>query len=80
MLTTDRVSLVSIHSAKGLEFDLVYLVGLDRISPSPETTDILLRLLYVAITRAKHRLVTPYFQEGDLITRMLRCQGIESRT
>ena len=79
-ITTDRVSLVSIHSAKGLEFDLVYLVGLDRISPSPETTDILLRLLYVAITRAKHRLVTPYFQEGDLITRMLRCQGIESRT
>jgi len=72
-ITTDRVSLVSIHSSKGLDFDLVYLVGVDLIVPSPDRMDILLRLLYVAITRAKHRLIIPYCQEGDLISRMLSC-------
>jgi superfamily I DNA/RNA helicase len=36
-ITTDRVSLISIHSAKGLDFDLVYLAGADRIQPTDET-------------------------------------------
>jgi hypothetical protein len=72
-ITTDRVSLVSIHSAKGLDFDLVYLVGVDRIVPSPDTMDIGLRLLYVAITRAKDRLFIPYIRESGLINRMLGC-------
>lgn len=72
-VSTDRVSLVSIHSGKGLDFDLVYLVGVDRIVPSPQTMDILLRLLYVGITRAKHRLVIPFLQETAFITRMISC-------
>jgi DNA helicase II / ATP-dependent DNA helicase PcrA len=58
-ITTDRVSLISIHSAKGLDFDLVYLVGVDRIIPTDETRERLIRLLYVAITRAKYKLVIP---------------------
>jgi len=69
-ITTDRVSLLSIHSSKGLDFDLVYLIGADNIIPSEETRSYLSRLLYVALTRAKHRLVIPYVQETEFIVRM----------
>ena len=72
-ITTDRVSLISIHSAKGLDFDLVYLVGADRIIPTDETRDRLIRLLYVAITRAKYRLVIPYVEETEFIGSLKNC-------
>lgn len=58
----DFVRLMSIHSAKGLEFEAVYLVGADdTIFPSSRSTeeDDLeeeRRLMYVAITRAKKKL------------------------
>jgi superfamily I DNA and RNA helicase len=72
-ITTDRVSLISIHSAKGLDFDLVYLMGVDQIIPTDETRDRLIRLLYVAITRAKYRLVIPYVEEAEVIIRLKAC-------
>jgi superfamily I DNA/RNA helicase len=72
-ITTDRVSLISIHSAKGLDFDLVYLVGVDRFIPTDETRDRLVRVLYVAITRAKYRLVVPYLKETEFIARFKAC-------
>jgi superfamily I DNA and RNA helicase len=72
-ITTDSVSLLSIHSSKGLDFDLVYLIGADHITPSEETRDYLSGLLYVAVTRAKHRLVIPYVQETEFIARMRAC-------
>ncbi|MGC1404421.1 MAG: 3'-5' exonuclease, partial [Thermodesulfobacteriota bacterium] len=72
-ITTDRVSLISIHSAKGLDFDLVYLVGVDQVIPTDETRKRLIRLLYVAITRAKQRLVIPYVEETEIITRLKAC-------
>ncbi|MBO4496411.1 MAG: UvrD-helicase domain-containing protein [Clostridiales bacterium] len=58
----DFVRLMTIHSAKGLEFEAVYLVGADdSIFPSSRSTeeDELeeeRRLMYVAITRAKKKL------------------------
>ena len=72
-VTTDRVSLISIHSSKGLDFDLVYLVGLDHIHRTEETRQNLVPLVYVAMTRAKHRLVIPYVEETDLIRRIKDC-------
>ena len=72
-ITTDRVALISIHSAKGLDFDLVYLLGVDRIIPDDDTRERLIRLLYVAITRAKYRLVIPYVGETEIITRLKAC-------
>ena len=61
-----KVSLMTVHSAKGLEFPTVFVVGLEEnIFPSPMSTDSLRgleeerRLLYVAITRAeKHCILT----------------------
>jgi hypothetical protein len=63
-------------SAKGLDFDLVYLVGADRINPTDETRDRLTRLIYVAITRGKYRLVIPYVEETDFISRFRDCLTI----
>ncbi len=72
-ITTDRVSLISIHSAKGLDFDLVYLVGIDRIRPAEHTKEAFTSLVYVAMTRAKYRLVVPYEKETEIIKRMKEC-------
>ena len=72
-ITTDRVSLISIHSSKGLDFDLVYLVGIDHIRPTEHTKEALISLVYVAMTRAKYRLVIPYVEETDLIKRIKGC-------
>ena len=72
-VTTDRVSLISIHSSKGLDFDLVYLIGVDRIQPTHLTRVYLTNLIYVAMTRAKYRLVIPYVKETEFIGRMKSC-------
>ncbi len=64
--TDDKVTLMTIHSAKGLEFPTVFVVGLEEnIFPSPMCTNTMReleeerRLLYVAITRAeKHCILT----------------------
>ena len=61
-----KVSLMTIHSAKGLEFPTVFVVGLEEnIFPSPMCINSMReleeerRLLYVAITRAeKHCILT----------------------
>ena len=72
-ITTDRVSLISIHSSKGLDFDLVYLVGIDHIRAMKDTKKSLISLVYVAMTRAKYRLVIPYVEETELIKRIKEC-------
>lgn len=72
-VTTDRVSLISIHSSKGLDFELVYLVGMDRIRGTEKTWPDLHGLSYVAMTRARYRLVIPYVEETELIARMKSC-------
>jgi len=72
-VTTDRVSLISVHSSKGLDFDLVYLIGIDHIQPTENTKEALVSLVYVAMTRAKYRLVIPYVKETGLISRMKDC-------
>ena len=60
---TDVVTLMTVHSAKGLEFDYVYIIGLEEgIFPhsmclySPSEIEEERRLCYVAVTRAKKKL------------------------
>lgn len=75
----NHVTLMTIHSSKGLEFKHVYLVGLEEnLFPSQmalnSRTDLEeeRRLFYVAVTRAKESCTLTYatsrFQWGNLIT------------
>lgn len=80
----DGVQLMTLHSAKGLEFPLVFLVGLeDGLFPSHRSLEESgrleeeRRLAYVGITRARQKLVMSYAE-----TRRLHGQdmyGIPSR-
>jgi DNA helicase-2/ATP-dependent DNA helicase PcrA len=61
--TVQGVTLASMHAAKGLEWDVVFVVGLvDGVVPiaqslaRPEAVEEERRLLYVAVTRARERL------------------------
>ncbi len=75
----DKVVLMTVHSAKGLEFNNVYLIGMEEgifpgnqsIYSGPEEIEEERRLAYVAITRAKKHLTVT-----NAYTRMLfGCTG-----
>jgi len=60
---TDRVTLITLHQAKGLEFSVVFIVGMEeRLLPhvrsfdDPAQMEEERRLCYVGITRAKRRI------------------------
>ena len=66
---SDRVSLMTIHLAKGLEYPYVYVVGMEEdLFPSPMNLDSRggleeeRRLFYVALTRAEERAFLSYAQ------------------
>ncbi len=69
--TKDAVTLATVHGTKGLEWKLVFLVGLNRglfpISHATEQKDIdeERRLFYVAITRAKDALHLSSYSEAS---------------
>ena len=66
---TDAVTLATMHSSKGLEFSVVYLLDANEgITPHsraalPEDVEEERRLFYVAMTRAKRRLHVYYVKE-----------------
>jgi DNA helicase-2/ATP-dependent DNA helicase PcrA len=72
----EALQMMTVHSAKGLEFDAVFMTGLEEgLFPheqsvsEPEGLEEERRLAYVAITRARHRLYLSHAQ-----TRMLHGQ------
>lgn len=68
----DRVSLLTLHAAKGLEFEVVYIVGCeDGVLPvswpgSDTNVDEERRLFFVGMTRAKRRLVLTHAKKRRL--------------
>ena len=73
----EAVQLMSVHAAKGLEFDVVFVTGLEQglfphensVSQGREGLEEERRLMYVAVTRARRRLYVSCAQ-----TRMLHGQ------
>jgi DNA helicase-2/ATP-dependent DNA helicase PcrA len=68
-----RVSLMTLHSSKGLEFPIVFLVGLEqglfpnfRSLENPSALEEERRLCYVGITRAQERLFLTHTRERRL--------------
>jgi DNA helicase-2/ATP-dependent DNA helicase PcrA len=84
MRDVPKVSLMTVHAAKGLEFDTVILTGMeDGIFPytrvdggGPEDEDDERRLAYVALTRARHHLFITHSTQRSIFgqTRYL-CQS-----
>ena len=67
----DRIPIITVHQAKGSEFDYVFLAGMNQgVFPSPFAVDEgredeEKRLFYVAITRPKRELVITYKHENE---------------
>lgn len=66
-ISEEQVTLMTLHSAKGLEFPIVFIAGmeeglfpLERTESIPEEKEEERRLFYVGITRAKEKLYLSY--------------------
>jgi DNA helicase-2/ATP-dependent DNA helicase PcrA len=69
----ERVNLMTLHNAKGLEFDVVFITGLeDGLIPHYKSQrdekqyEEERRLLYVGITRARKKLFMTYARQRDM--------------
>lgn len=63
---TDCVTLITVHSAKGLEWDTV-LLSLRRFDTKAEDS----RLFYVGVTRARERLLVTFTQKQQVLANLL---------
>lgn len=64
------IKLLTLHSAKGLEFPLVFVIGLDAMPHMNEPMDEEVRLLYVGMTRATHELVLTAAGNSAMVQRV----------
>jgi len=64
------VKLITLHSAKGLEFPLVVIAGLDSMPWRDEPLEEEVRLLYVGMTRSTHELVLSTAGRSPIVERV----------
>lgn len=69
-ITTNRVTISTIHSAKGLDYSVVFLLGIDYLTPKGWSEEQIANLAYVGITRARYQLIIPYINQTPLINRI----------
>ncbi|MDF2156779.1 UvrD-helicase domain-containing protein [Algoriphagus sp. CAU 1675] len=79
--TTDAITLMTIHSSKGLEFKQVFVVGMEEdlfpsqmMMQSREDLEEERRLFYVATTRAMEKLYLTYALTRYRFGRLLNCE------
>ena len=85
--SADSVTLMTLHNAKGLEFSVVFMAGMEeglfphsRSAESEEELEEERRLCYVGITRAKERLILTHaaerrlygYPQANLVSRFLQ--------
>lgn len=59
-VTTQSVTISTIHSVKGFDYACVFVIGLDWLQGDRWTEEQIRNLTYVAITRARERLFIPH--------------------
>lgn len=69
------VKLLTLHSAKGLEFPLVVVAGLQAMPMRDESLEEAARLLYVGMTRATHELVLCAHGRSAIVERVRQALG-----
>ncbi len=69
-ITTDSVTVSTIHSVKGFDFAAVFMVGLDWLDEGRWDSKQIDRIVYVGITRARYRLYVPYVSENRVIQKL----------
>jgi superfamily I DNA/RNA helicase len=72
-ITTNSVVISTIHSVKGLDYSVVFLLGLDFLEPKRWSEEQIEKLIYVAITRARYQLFIPYIVENQFISKLKSC-------
>lgn len=70
-VTTQNVTISTIHSVKGFDYACVFVIGLDWFNPHRWSDEQIKNLTYVAVTRARERLYVQHISG-------LKCQTIES--
>ncbi len=78
---SDRVTLMTIHASKGLEFPIVFLIGCsENMIPHIRATNVLeeRRLFYVATTRARDELIVSYSGQPSQFLREAKMLDAES--
>lgn len=72
-VSTKRVAvrLLSMHTAKGLEFPCVAIAGLGLLGRHGEAIEDCVRLTYVGVTRATHEALLTYSSQSALVQRLI---------
>lgn len=71
-ITANSVTITTIHSAKGLDFASVFLIGLDTLECNGRWDEEQINsLAYVGITRARYQITIPYVNKNALIARIV---------
>jgi superfamily I DNA/RNA helicase len=61
------IKLMTMHSAKGLEFPVIFIPAVDRLPVMNDRLADEVRLMYVAMTRAVDRLVVTHVRDSILV-------------
>jgi len=73
--SVDQVTVLTIHSSKGLEFPRVIMLGVGQLAESEERKQQNARLLYVGMTRAQECLLMTTSNDNEFSRRMLMASG-----
>ncbi|MEI6260680.1 MAG: NERD domain-containing protein/DEAD/DEAH box helicase [Deltaproteobacteria bacterium] len=65
-VTTQSVTISTIHSVKGFDYACVFVIGLDWLDETRWTAEQVKKLTYVAITRARERLFISHIDATDI--------------
>ena len=72
-ISTDRVTISTIHSTKGFDYAYAFIVGLELMEENGWKKEQIINMAYVAITRARYQLFIPYIAENPLISDLKSC-------